>query len=203
MKLLGFDRLTSVFRLCLYSLSVLTALQACEMKAQADKETISIMNEEKLDSLFAALKITEDESLCDELESRIWEIWMDSEDDEVDRLMDEGVEELTQHEYTEAIKTFSKIIELMPEYAEGWNKRATAYYLRGDYKASLDDIKITLDLESRHFGAISGLISILSTIGDEWGTLRALNKLKRILPHEPGLKEQIESLELQLGLKKT
>lgn len=160
------------------------------------------MREEKLDSLFAALQLAEEDNLQQEIEGRIWEIWMESGNPQVNQIMKIGVEQMGQESYKQAINSFSKIIEAAPDYAEGWNKRATAYFLRGDFKASLKDIEETLAREKRHFGAISGRLSIQSLIGDNKGSLESLRKLHELLPHEEQLEKEIQKLEEKLGIRK-
>ena len=163
---------------------------------------IKTMSEVKLDSLFAALQLAEEDHQQEKLENSIWEIWMDSGDPKLDKIMESGVIEMGLGNYTEAIKAFSKIIKESPDYAEGWNKRATAYFLRGDFKASLKDIEETLSREKRHFGAISGRLSIQSLMGDNPGSLQSLRKLHKLLPYEEQLEREIQKLEEKLGIRR-
>ncbi|MEL6193390.1 MAG: hypothetical protein AAFR66_15130 [Bacteroidota bacterium] len=160
------------------------------------------MREVKLDSLFAALQLAEEDHQQEKLENSIWEIWMDSGNAQVDKIMESGMIEMGLGNYTEAIKAFSKIIKMSPDYAEGWNKRATAYFLRGDFKASLKDIEETLSREKRHFGAISGRLSIQSLMGDNAGSLQSLRKLNKLLPYEEQLEREIQKLEEKLGIRR-
>jgi hypothetical protein len=88
--------------------------------------------------------------------------------------------------------------EQRPTWAEGWNKRATAHYLRGGYRASLLDIQETLRLEPRHFGALSGWAAMQQLLGDERGALRILQRLSRLCPQMPGLQARIRDLRDQL-----
>jgi tetratricopeptide (TPR) repeat protein len=156
----------------------------------------------ELDILFDRLKRVEDPNEVQMVEAEIWEIWMDSGVPEVNTLMELGCKALSDGDYNKAIKTFSVITDKMPQYAEGWNKRATAYYLRGDLKASVDDINQVLALEERHFGALSGLASIYLTIGDNKGALLALERMLIICPNQPGLEEQVFELYQKLGIRK-
>ncbi|WP_426060526.1 tetratricopeptide repeat protein [Hymenobacter sp. B1770] len=101
-------------------------------------------------------------------------------------------------DHTLAISCFTRIIQVKPDFAEGWNKRATAYYLRGEYRASLDDITETLRREPRHFGAFWGQSSIFRQLGEYQRALLVLERLLILCPHLPGLNEQIFSLREQL-----
>lgn len=156
----------------------------------------------ELDILFDRLKRVEDPNEVQMIEAEIWELWMDSGVPEIDVLMEIGCKALSDGDYTKAIKTFTTITQKMPQYAEGWNKRATAYFMRGELKASVEDINQVLALEERHFGALSGLASIYLTIGDNKGALIALEHMLTICPNQPGLEEQVFELYQKLGIRK-
>ena len=127
-------------------------------------------------------------------ERAIWAIWSRSGDPEVDRLFAEGADHLAHRRLVESVQVFSHIIELKPEFAEGWNKRATALFLAGDLDASAADCDEVLKRNPSHFGALSGygLISI------QQGRLeRALDYFERALalnPNMPGVKANIEAI---------
>ena len=94
----------------------------------------------------------------------------------------------------EALAAFDRVVELAPDYAEGWNKRATLHYLRGNYVASVDDIERALDLEPRHFGALSGLAMVSLAIGEEERALDAFEAALAIHPHLAGADTHIRNL---------
>ena len=128
----------------------------------------------------------------------IYEIWMDSGNEQANYLLERGSGLVTQQRYDEAIEDFTEVIEMIPEFAEGWNKRATAYYLRGDYKKAIDDVHKTLHLEPRHFGALSGLATIYLIIGEYQGALSTFKKLATIHPNRRSLQRKIDCLEQEL-----
>ncbi|MEN7549747.1 hypothetical protein AAG747_17620 [Rapidithrix thailandica] len=158
---------------------------------------------EELNQLFEQLQVAESQTSIDDLQKQIWEIWMQTGSPDINQLMKYGSEQLAMEAYNDAIKIFTEVVEYFPDYAEGWNKRATAYYLRGSFKASIWDICRTLALEPRHFGAISGLATIYMELGAEKMALATLQELKGIVPHQKGLTQQIESLCQKLGIKNT
>src|SRR6185312_3290890 len=131
-------------------LAVLTALVVAGA-ARADQK------DPRLPALFDQLKSAPDPDAATELEAKIWSIWVLSGDKEIDGLMAEGEREMGERRYPQALQAFNRIVEKKPDFAEGWNRRATLYYLMGEYQKSLDDIGRTLKLEPRHFGAISGM----------------------------------------------
>lgn len=161
------------------------------------------MNNQKaqLETLFQQLKTTESRTEIELIQADIWQVWLDTGQPTSDQWMAQGLSAMSDQDYDEAIDFFTQIIEAQPDYAEGWNKRATAYYLRGDYKASIDDIEQTLALEKRHFGALSGLASIYRTIGDDRGALKTLEKLAALMPADETVQKQIQQLRGELGIR--
>ncbi|HEY7242242.1 MAG TPA: tetratricopeptide repeat protein [Burkholderiales bacterium] len=89
-------------------------------------------------------------------EQGLWLLWSRSGDEAVDRLLERGVDEMQSGRHAEAIATFSEVIRRKPAFAEGWNKRATALYLSGEYQRSLADCAEVIKRNPRHFGALSG-----------------------------------------------
>ena len=111
----------------------------------------------RLPALFDQLKAAPDSETAAAVEAQIWAIWLQANDQAIDALMTEGNEAMEAQKFGTALAKFNAIIEQRPDFAEGWNKRATVYFLVGDYAHSLADIDHTLELEPRHIGALSGL----------------------------------------------
>lgn len=143
-----------------------------------------------LDDLFAQLRTASAPAGIEALQHGIWQIWLATGDAALDKELEAGMRALESGSYTQAITHFSQIVTLQPGFAEGWNKRATAYYLRGEYRAALADITETLHREPRHFGALSGQAGIFRQLGEYRGALRVLSRLSGICSHLPGLREQ-------------
>ena len=115
----------------------------------------------ELDKLFSQLKNSKDLSFAQILENKIQKIWMIHPSDDrrgfrLTELLFQGSVLINNEEFKKAYELFTKIIAAEPDWSEAWNKRATVLYLMNQYQSSLDDIKITLALEPRHFGALSG-----------------------------------------------
>ena len=111
---------------------------------------------EQLNKLFDDLKIS-NESSSFLIEQKIWKLWSTHPNDEkLTTLLAEGSTAVNNNQLTEAINIFTKVIELDPNWAEAWNKRATVFYLVGQFQKSQDDIDKVLNLEKRHFGALAG-----------------------------------------------
>ena len=115
----------------------------------------------KLDKLFVELKNTKDLSSAQVIENEIWEIWSIHPSDDrrgfrLTELLIQGTRLMDMRELSKAYEVFTKVITVESDWAEAWNKRATVLYLMKQYESSLADIEITLVLEPRHFGALSG-----------------------------------------------
>ena len=115
-----------------------------------------------LDALFAELKSAQDQSAADPIVARIWDQWMLSGRDDVDILMSRAVANMAGRHFGLAMLLLEEIIEIVPDFAEAWNKRATLHYHMGRYEAALADIERTMQLEPRHFGALAGRAAILA-----------------------------------------
>lgn len=152
-------------------------------------------NDPRLDALFADIKRTADPQIAADIERRIWSIWVDAGDPELNRLMQAGTDAMAAGQIEFAIEVFTSVVEQSPSFAEGWNKRATAYYLNGELTASVVDIERTLALEPRHFGAVSGLGLIFLSRGDKLGALKAFERVLEIHPNAPGARAHIRLLK--------
>jgi len=152
----------------------------------------------RLDSLFQRLQETRDPGILHRLEADIWAVWLDSGDEAVDALMQEGIRAMRRDDLDTAVEKFGEITELAPEFAEGWNKRATVYYLQDRLEASVRDIQRTLALEPRHFGALSGMGLIFMKLGDTAGALEAFRGVLEVHPHSPSARIHLDYLSQQL-----
>ena len=153
----------------------------------------------RLDDLFQKLAATAEPSELGEIERSIWLVWLSSGDDRIDRMMEAGVRSMGDGNHDAALVAFNAIVEAAPDFAEGWNKRATLYWLMGDYAASVADIDRTLALEPRHFGALSGLAMIRSAQDRHLEALEALRRMLTVHPNSPGVQQRVKQIEQLLG----
>jgi tetratricopeptide (TPR) repeat protein len=152
----------------------------------------------RLDGLFERLEITHDHAEASRIERQIWQIWMESGDFQVQIWMRQGVAAMSLHRLDLALDRFDRMVEHAPDFAEGWNKRATVHYLMGDYSASVYDIQRTLDLEPRHFGALSGLGLIYDALEKPAAAIRSYEAALALNPHLEGTRKRIEDLRREL-----
>lgn len=153
----------------------------------------------RLDDLFARLQAATEPAVVERISRRIWALWRQHEDARVAASMERGARALAAGEHARAESIYGEVIARDPGYAEGWNKRATARYLRGHFAAAAADIRRTLILEPRHFGALAGLGLVYMEIGREHAALAAFREALAINPHLPGARANVERLRRRLG----
>jgi tetratricopeptide (TPR) repeat protein len=134
-----------------------------------------------------------DEEVRARAEQAMWSIWARSGNEEVDRLYETGVRQMSAGELQQSIATFTRIIELDPDFAEGWNKRATLYFLVGDLRKSLADCDQVMKRNPQHFGALAGYAQIYFRL--EYYD-RALDYSRRALAINPNLDGVRRNMEL-------
>lgn len=147
-----------------------------------------------LDPLFESLK-TADPDAAKSIEERIWQEWSKSGSPAMDLLLERGREALEEGELETAIDHFSALIDHAPEFAEGYNARAMAYYQADRYGPAMADIQITLSLNPRHFGAMSGMAVMFEEAGLENGALAAWRAVVELHPNREGAEDAIKRLE--------
>jgi tetratricopeptide (TPR) repeat protein len=126
------------------------------------------------------------------VERALWAVWSRSGDREIDALFANGLQEMTEGLGEAAVRTFTAIIERRPDFAEGWNKRATVFYVLGDYQKSLADCDEVIKRNPYHFGALSGYGMIYLKLGDPD---RALTYFERALAVNPNLTQVEETAQ--------
>lgn len=155
-------------------------------------------NDPRLDRLFERLQSADSGAEASSIEQRIWRLWHHSDDVYVRRLMERGTAAMTRRDLERAIEHFDLMVTWAPEFAEGWNRRATVHYMLGNYDQSVRDIQRVLALEPRHFGALSGLGMIYEAIEQPEAALRSFEAALEIHPHLEGIRERVEELQRRL-----
>ena len=135
------------------------------------------------------------------VEQIIWSKWKKYKDPSLSEKLELGIRQMHNKNLKKALVTFTKIIEEAPDFSEALNKRATTYFLLQEYQASLLDIKATLTLEPRHFGAISGMGLIFMKSGEYRRSLLMFRKVLEIYPLSISAKVNIEFIGRKLNLK--
>jgi tetratricopeptide (TPR) repeat protein len=148
-----------------------------------------------LPTLFDFLKSAQHQDQAGAVEDRIWQIWSATGDAKLDRLMVTSSEAMERGDHASALRDIDVILAAKPDFAEGWNKRATVHYLMGAYQQAIADLDRTLELEPRHFGALSGLGLSNLKLGRDDAAADAFRRLLEIDPLYPNAK-----LNLKLAL---
>lgn len=138
--------------------------------------------EERLDTLFAKLRRERDDAKALLIAAQIKTIWAQSGSATIDLLMQWATKAMVEKRYASALDFLNEAIALDSDYAEAWNRRATVYYLQKDYQHAMYDINRTLELEPRHFGALTSMAIILRRTGLKHQALEAYQKALDVYP---------------------
>jgi len=150
--------------------------------------------DQRLPGLFDQLKGTANPVEAQALEQMIWQIWTKADDAATDTLMQLGMGAMQSGDLGGALSLFDAVTARAPNFAEGWNKRATIFYMMGAMDKSAEDVARVLALEPRHFGALSGLGLINTQLKREDAAITAFEQALKLNPHMPGVKTNLEEL---------
>ena len=150
----------------------------------------------ELNKLFNQLKNNSNASMAFEIEMKIWSIWSTHPSQEnLTQLLARGSNLMTLQKFNKAYETFSKVISLDPNWAEGWNKRATVLYMLGRHQESQEDIDEVLKLEKRHFGALSGQGLVQTELKNYEKAINSYKEVQKIYPSMQAPKVMIPHLK--------
>lgn len=173
---------------------ILIFILTVSLKLHADQ------NDQRLNYLFDKLAITKDQQKIETLTNQIWKIWHEIDDPKMTRAFETGVQMMNLGFHSRAIDYFDKVIFEMPNFAEAWNKRATAHFMMGNFDLSMRDISKTLELEPRHFGALDGMGLIFIHLNQPEKAIDIYDKMLEIFPNSNSTKmkkDRILSLTTQ------
>ena len=171
-----------IFTIFIFFISSLSEVFADERKKQLDK----LFNELKIDNPV----------LTFEVEQKIWKIWSTHpKKNELTLMLSEGSTLVKNDKLNEAIIIFTKVIELDPNWAEAWNKRATVLYLLGEFQKSQNDIDKVLKLEERHFGALAGQGLVNIQLKNYEKAIMSYEKAQKIYPSMKSPKIMIKEIK--------
>ena len=149
----------------------------------------------ELDKLFLELK-KNNPSLSSKVAQQIWVLWSTHPSDQkLTSILDEGSRLIQDQQLNRAIDVFTEAIELDPSWAEAWNKRATVFYMVGEFQKSQNDIDKVLELEERHFGALAGQGMVNIQLKNYDKAKRSYQKAQEIYPAMKSSKVMIEQIE--------
>jgi tetratricopeptide (TPR) repeat protein len=134
-------------------------------------------------------------------EQAVWRVWTRSGDPDVDALMKSGMRYMEAGQLGAAVDAFTQVIERQPDFAEGWNKRATVYFLIGDYDQSLEDCDETLKRNPNHFGALSGCGAIYAQREELDRAAEYLERALEVNPNLQGIEQGLALIRQRLGTR--
>jgi tetratricopeptide (TPR) repeat protein len=178
----------------LRNLAAALALAAAWLPAPAAAEAPS----PRLEALLADLADPERDDWM-RIESEIVREWSRSGSDAMDLLLRRGQDALEAEDWRAALEHLTALVDHAPDFAEGWNARATAFYMLGWYGPAIADIEEVLRLNPRHFGALAGLGTILESMGQPELALEAFEAAQALHPHRPEIVRGVERLERRGG----
>jgi tetratricopeptide (TPR) repeat protein len=155
--------------------------------------------ENRLSSLFAQLKRERNEKAAERIASRIWEAWGHSGSASIDLMMGWSKTAMDAKKFDVALDFLDQVVTIQPAYAEGWNRRATVHFMMQNYAKSMADINHTLQLEPRHFGALSGMGQILKSAGSNELALQAYQRVLDIYPMMRNAQNEVATLSEELA----
>lgn len=158
-------------------------------------------NDPKLDGLFEQLSKAESFQQGAEIERQIWSIWVQRDNSRIDSHMALGIKAMRSGALKLSLREFTRVVSLDPDFAEGWNKRATVHYMMGNLDQSVVDIQKTLALEPRHYGALSGMGLIFDATENPSGALKAWEQVLKFTPFNMQIQKRVEELKVELAGK--
>ncbi|MBE0691872.1 MAG: hypothetical protein IH590_02070 [Aquamicrobium sp.] len=191
----------NVFLLCAIALMAGGSLATAEPQAAARTESAVAAPEETapLDKLFAELKRERNPQAADRIAKRIWNEWYKSGSASIDLMMKWSNDAVQAQKYDVALDFLDQVVTLQPGFAEGWNRRATVHFLMHQFGKSMADIERTLELEPRHFGALSGMAQIMKETGRKQLALNAWQRVIDIYPMMRSAQNEIATLSEELA----
>jgi len=160
---------------------------------------VADQNDPRLSDLFAKLGEVSAPAEAASIESQIWAIWLETSDQAAASLLQTGLSAMSVNDHPAALKAFDRLVTIAPDFAEGWNKRATVHYLVGNLEQSLDDIATTISLEPRHFGALSGRGLVYVSLDDLGRALTSFEAALAVYPNMAGPRINAEAIRRILG----
>ncbi len=149
---------------------------------------------QNIDFLFDALKVAPDDTAAKAVSDRIWGLWLASGGDTTNVLMSRVRIAIEAKNLDLAIELLNSVIDFKPDYVEGWDQRATVYYMKKEYSRALADLGQVLAREPRHFGALFGLGVILQEFGEDKRALEVYRRALAIDPHMERVPELVRTL---------
>lgn len=187
--------------LCLVLAAVLTpaAASAQDRPLGAPVQKVDKTDKQRVDELFAELKKTTNDRAAGRVASRISERWNNSGSASIDLMMQWSKKAMDEQKWDVALDFLDQVTTMKPDYAEGWNRRATVHFMMQNFAKSMADIERTLELEPRHFGALAGMGQIFKVRGNKEMALSAYSRVLDVYPMMREAQNEVSSLSEEMA----
>lgn len=165
----------------------------------AGEKSAGAETQDRLDKLFSELKRARAEKAAQTIASRIWQQWFRSGSASIDLMMQWSNDAVKTRKFAVAMDFLDQVVTLAPEFAEGWNRRATLHFMMNNYAKSMADIQKTLELEPRHFGALAGMGMIMKNTGRKKLALEAYERVLDVYPMMRSAQQEVQELSEDLA----
>ena len=193
-------RLAAVVAVAILLAGPIGPLRAAESGATDRQGTgpgiADLSRDQQIDALLTTLKSTNDANVALQAESSLAALWLRSGSATVDLMMRWVSAAMTEKNYSLALDYLDRILTLKPDYAEGWNVRATVYFLQEDYSRALFDLQEVLKIEPRHFDALAGLGAVLRELGKDKEALAVFEQALALDPHLDSVEKAVADMKL-------
>ncbi len=154
-------------------------------------------------NLYAYLATAEDEKQAQPITQAIERLWLFAGSDTIGVLMDRSTRAVLDKNFDQALRFLDAVVDLAPDYAEGWNRRAYVHYLRNDIERMVGDLRRCLALEPNHYRALDGLAQVLRETGQKKAALKAYERLIEVHPNASGAQDAVKELSRDVDGQKT
>jgi tetratricopeptide (TPR) repeat protein len=154
--------------------------------------------ESLLTELYTHLAKTHDATEAAPIAATIEGLWLQSGSDTIGVLMGRSTKAINEQNNDLALQLLDAVVELAPDYAKGWNRRAYVYFLQNNYEGAVGDLRRALALEPNHFKALEGLARILRDTGQKKSALEAYKQILKINPYQEGAKTAVDELSVEV-----
>lgn len=158
---------------------------------------------ETLDTLFEDLLHESDTAAAKRIADRIWSRWRDSGSATGNVLLQWADKAIAEKKYGLALDLLDQLTVLLPDFAEGWNRRATLHYIMDNHSKSMSDINRVLALEPRHFGAMAGMAAILDSSGNDELALKVWEQMLKVYPANRDAQKKVGEIADKLAGSRT
>lgn len=194
--------LAAFHSLILALILVASPVAAQDMEVQPDPNAEAVKpldGKARLEKLFSDLKRERNPRGAERIANFIREEWGKSGSASIDLMMGWSAKAMEDKKFDVALDFLDQVTMLAPDYAEGWNRRATVHYMMDSYAKSMSDIEHTLRLEPRHFGALSGMAEIFKIYGRKQAALDAYSRVLAVYPMLRNAQEEVSELADELA----